>query len=42
MTLMLKQHPLGPAYYVVGLAILGMLVGAWLLSQERRVVPVAA
>jgi len=41
-TLMLKQHPLGPAYYVVGLAILGMLVGAWLLSQERRVVPVAA
>ncbi|TWI49326.1 putative MFS family arabinose efflux permease [Pseudomonas duriflava] len=41
-TLMLKQHPLGPAYYVAGLAILGMLVGFYLLAQERRAEPALA
>lgn len=40
-TLMLKQHPLGPAWYVMGLALLGVGIGCYLLSRERRAAALA-
>ncbi len=36
--LLMKEDPLGPAYYVVALCVVGLLVGAYLLRQERRLV----
>ena len=40
-TLMLKEHPLGPAWYVMGLALLGVGIGCYLLSRERRAAALA-
>ncbi len=34
--LLMKEDPLGPAYYVVALCLVGLLVGVYLLRQERR------
>lgn len=35
--LLMKQDPMGPAYYVGALSLVGLLVGLYLLRQERRV-----
>ena len=34
--LLLKQSPMGPAYYVVTLCLVGFLVGLYLLAQKSR------
>ncbi|KAF1071147.1 MAG: Proline/betaine transporter [Pseudomonas citronellolis] len=35
-SLLMKQDPLGPAYYVLALCVVGCLVGCYLLRQDRR------
>ncbi|MOA38275.1 proline/glycine betaine transporter [compost metagenome] len=34
--LLMKEDPLGPAYYVAALSLLGLLIGIHLLRRERR------
>jgi hypothetical protein len=34
--LWLKNEPMAPCYYVMALCGVGVLVGGWLLSQERQ------
>lgn len=35
--LLMKQDPMGPAYYVGALSLVGLLVGFYLLRQERHI-----
>ncbi|WP_371370374.1 MFS transporter [Pseudomonas sp. QL9] len=35
--LLMKQDPMGPAYYVGALSLVGLLVGIYLLRQERQI-----
>jgi len=35
-TLMLRLTPLAPAWYVLALALGGLLIGLWLYSVERQ------
>ncbi|MNP08628.1 Proline/betaine transporter [compost metagenome] len=37
-SLLMKEDPLGPAYYVLALAVVGLLIGVYLLRCERRAV----
>ena len=34
-TLLLKSDPMGPAYYVAGICMIGLLVGLYLLAKKR-------
>jgi hypothetical protein len=34
--LWLKNEPMAPCYYVMALCGVGVLIGGWLLSQERQ------
>jgi len=33
-TLMLKNSPMGPAWYVAALCVMGMLIGVYLLKKR--------
>jgi hypothetical protein len=35
-TLMLKANPMGPAWYVAGLCVLGMVIGVYLLRSKSN------
>ncbi|MDF2643630.1 MAG: transporter, partial [Pseudomonas sp.] len=34
-TLLMKSNPMGPAYYVAGICLIGVACGLYLMSKKR-------